>query len=91
MLNNANVLIKENPVEAVHVLSKLKDLLKYQLKDSTSETVYLADDIRFLTDYLNGDIYFKIHRKKQNLDRCRSQFALVADMEKKWDAMCKED
>ena len=53
MLNNANVLIKENPVEAVHVLSKLKDLLKYQLKDSTSETVYLADDIRFLTDYLN--------------------------------------
>lgn len=47
--------------------------------------------IRFLTDYLNGDIYFKIHRKKQNLDRCRSQFALVADMEKKWDAMCKED
>lgn len=53
MLNNANVLIKENPVEAVHVLSKLKDLLKYQLKDSTSETVYLAHDIRFLTDYLN--------------------------------------
>lgn len=48
MLNNANVLIRENPVEAVHVLSKLKDLLKYQLKDSTSETVYLADDIRFL-------------------------------------------
>ena len=40
-------------MEAVHVLSKLKDLLKYQLKDSTSETVYLADDIRFLTDYLN--------------------------------------
>ena len=33
MLNNANVLIRENPVEAVHVLSKLKDLLKYQLKD----------------------------------------------------------
>lgn len=53
MLNNANVLISENPVEAVHVLSKLKDLLKYQLKDSTSETVRLADDIRFLTDYLN--------------------------------------
>ena len=47
--------------------------------------------IRFLTDYLNGDTYFKIHRKQQNLDRCRSQFALVADMEKKWDAMCKED
>ena len=47
--------------------------------------------IRFLADYLNGDTYFKIHRKQQNLDRCRSQFALVADMEKKWDAMCRED
>lgn len=43
--------------------------------------------IRFLTDYLNGDTYFKIHRENHNLDRCRSQFALVADMEKKWDAM----
>lgn len=53
MLNNANVLIRESPVEAVHVLSKLKDLLRYQLKDSTSEKVYLADDIRFLHDYLN--------------------------------------
>ncbi len=47
--------------------------------------------MRFLTDYLNGDTYFKIHREHQNLDRCRSQFALAADMEKKWDAMCKED
>ena len=29
--------------------------------------------LRFLTDYLGGDIYFKIHREDQNLDRCRSQ------------------
>lgn len=53
MLNNANVLVRENPAEAVLVLSKLKDLLKYQLKDSVSEKVWLADDIRFLSDYLN--------------------------------------
>ncbi len=39
--------------------------------------------IRFLTDYLEGDTYFKIHRPKHNLDRCRNQFALVADMESK--------
>ncbi len=38
--------------------------------------------MRFLTDYLNGDTYFKIHREKQNLDRCRTQFKLVSDMEK---------
>lgn len=44
--------------------------------------------IRFLTDYLQGDTYFKIHRPGHNLDRCRSQFALVADMERKWDEMC---
>ncbi|OHB71590.1 MAG: mucin desulfatase [Planctomycetes bacterium RBG_16_43_13] len=33
--------------------------------------------LRFLTDYLSGDTYFKIHRKEQNLDRCRAQFKLV--------------
>lgn len=43
--------------------------------------------IRFLADYLEGDVYFKVHRPEQNLDRCRTQFALVADMEKKWDKM----
>ena len=39
--------------------------------------------MRFLTDYLEGDHYFKIHREGHNLDRCRTQFKLVADMEEK--------
>ena len=39
--------------------------------------------IRFLTDYLEGDHYFKISREGQNLDRCRTQFCLVKDMEEK--------
>ena len=43
--------------------------------------------MRFLTDYLEGDVYFKIHREFHNLDRARNQFALVADMEKKLDEM----
>lgn len=43
--------------------------------------------LRFLMDYLQGDIYFKIHYPEQNLDRSRTQFKLVADMEKKWDEM----
>ena len=43
--------------------------------------------IRFLTDYLNGDTYFKIHYPEQNLDRTRTQFKLVYDMENKMDAM----
>lgn len=43
--------------------------------------------MRFLADYLDGDIYFKTHREGHNLDRCRTQFKLVADMEKKLSAM----
>ena len=43
--------------------------------------------IRFLTDYLDGDKYFRIHYPEQNLDRCRTQFKLVSDMEKQWEAM----
>ncbi|MES2996214.1 MAG: aminoglycoside phosphotransferase family protein [Verrucomicrobiota bacterium] len=37
--------------------------------------------IRFLTDYLEGDVYFKTHRPGHNLDRCRTQLALVRRME----------
>lgn len=33
--------------------------------------------VRFLTDYLQGDVYFKIHREGHNLDRCRTQFKLL--------------
>lgn len=43
--------------------------------------------VRFLTDYLDGDHYFATHRPGHNLDRCRTQFKLVADMESKWQAM----
>ena len=43
--------------------------------------------MRFLTDYLQGDTYFKIHRENHNLDRCRTKFKLVKDMEAKWDTM----
>ncbi|MDR1705794.1 MAG: aminoglycoside phosphotransferase family protein [Clostridiales bacterium] len=43
--------------------------------------------LRFLTDHLEGDVYFKIHRENHNLDRARNQFALVRDMERKMDDM----
>ena len=38
--------------------------------------------IRFLSDFLDGDVYFRTHRPEHNLDRCRTQFKLVSDMEK---------
>ena len=43
--------------------------------------------IRFLTDYLEGDTYFHTSREGQNLDRCRTQFKLVGDMEAHWDEL----
>lgn len=43
--------------------------------------------MRFLADYLEGDHYFKISREEHNLDRCRTQFKLVRDMEEKLDEM----
>ncbi|MDE7053878.1 MAG: aminoglycoside phosphotransferase family protein [Oscillospiraceae bacterium] len=43
--------------------------------------------IRFLTDDLAGDEYFHISRERQNLDRCRTQFKLVAGMEEQWERL----
>lgn len=42
--------------------------------------------MRFLTDHLEGDTYFKKHRDN-HIDRARNQFTLVADMEKKLEDM----
>ena len=45
--------------------------------------------LRFLTDYLEGDAYFKVHRDGHNLDRCRTQFKLVESIEQQEHAMNK--
>ncbi len=44
---------------------------------------------RFLTDYLNGDTYFKIHRENHNLDRARNQFKIVREIEAMEDDLLK--
>ena len=54
-----------------------------------AKTMTMECGVRFLTDYLDGDHYFAVHRDGQNLDRARTQFRLVADMEKKWNEMQK--
>lgn len=59
-----------------------KELLPFGAKLMTYEC-----GIRFLMDYLNGDTYFHTDYDDHNLVRCRTQFALVADMEKKMDKM----
>ena len=45
--------------------------------------------MRFLTDYLEGDTYFKIHKPDHNLHRTRTQLKLVYDMEQKMDEMAE--
>ncbi len=43
--------------------------------------------IRFLTDFLEGDVYFKVHRPGHNLDRARNQFALLRSLESQREKM----
>jgi hypothetical protein len=43
--------------------------------------------IRFLTDFLNGDTYFRVHRPNHNLDRSRTQFKLVESITAQEEAM----
>ena len=57
-----------NPVEKAHLAFSGK-LITFEI------------GLRFLTDYLEGDHYFKIHRPGHNLDRCRTQFKLVESIE----------
>ena len=47
----------------------------------------LVVGMRFLTDHLSGDTYFRVHRPGHNLDRCRTQLRLVASMERQRDRM----
>ena len=63
-----------NPVE--------KSLLPF-----SGKLITLEIGIRFLTDYLEGDVYFKTRRPEHNLDRCRTQLKLVQSIEEQYDAM----
>ncbi len=55
----------------------------------SSKLMTLECGMRFLGDYINGDTYFKTAYPEHNLDRCHTQFVLVADMERKMDEMKK--
>ena len=52
-----------------------------------AKTMALELGIRFLTDYLEGDHYFKTKYPEHNLVRCRAQFRLVEEMEDHWEEM----
>lgn len=58
-----------------------------ELLAESARIMTLECGIRFLTDYLNGDVYFHTARPEHNLERARVQFCLVKDMEDKRDVM----
>jgi Ser/Thr protein kinase RdoA (MazF antagonist) len=53
----------------------------------SGKLITLECGVRFLTDYLNGDTYFKTSRRHHNLDRCRNQFGFVTALEENMEAM----
>ena len=53
-----------------------------RLLPAAAETIVYEQGLRFLTDHLEGDSYYRITRPGQNLDRCRVQFALLESLER---------
>ena len=52
-----------------------------------AKTLTLENALRFLKDYIDGDVYYQIARPTHNLDRARTQIKLVSEMEAHWDEM----
>jgi Ser/Thr protein kinase RdoA (MazF antagonist) len=71
-------------------LESVGDLLTNREKQflaSAGKVITFENGVRFLSDYLNGDNYYKVHRAGQNLDRCRAQFKLLESIEEQEDLM----
>lgn len=67
-------------------LYHLKEVLtqkEIQNLELAAKTVIYVQAMRFLTDYLNGDIYYSVQRPEHNLDRTNSQINLLTDLKKK--------
>lgn len=71
----------------LEVLGRNLTLREIELMPMAGQIITLECGMRFLTDFLNGDTYFKTHRPNHNLDRARAQFKLVEDMEQRYDEM----
>ncbi len=71
-------------------LSEVRDALSAKEVDSLAygaKMMTLEQAIRFLGDYLNGDVYFKTAYPEHNLVRARTQFQLLSEMDEHWDEM----
>ena len=84
-LSKVHLVLPKYTAFARGFLSELKGMLSRDellSLEAGARLMTLENGLRFLADHLNGDVYFKIHRPGQNLDRARAQFALFRDMEK---------
>ena len=71
-------------------LSEVRDILTPEEIDMlalSAKVITCEQAMRFLTDYIDGDLYYKIRTPDHNLIRARNQIALVADMERRFDQM----
>ncbi|MFQ5994278.1 MAG: phosphotransferase enzyme family protein [Acidiferrobacterales bacterium] len=60
---------------------------EFDLLPIAGRVITFETGMRFLTDYLKGDVYFRVKRPEHNLDRARNQFQLVRSMEEQHDTM----
>ena len=86
------VVFREEIFEALTqgYLSELKHSLSQGEKDHLlfgAKVMLLMIGVRFLTDFLEGDHYFKTAREYHNLERARNQFALLRQLEKRESAL----
>ncbi|MBQ9485958.1 MAG: aminoglycoside phosphotransferase family protein [Clostridia bacterium] len=65
-------------------LSEIRGITDTELKNLAFSAILMTYEcgMRFLADHIDGDTYFRISREGQNLDRARTQFKLIEDMEK---------
>ncbi|MDX1701716.1 MAG: phosphotransferase [Melioribacteraceae bacterium] len=90
----AKVEVRLNIFEAMTsgYLGELKDVLTFEEINNLvlgAKIIVYEQAIRFLTDFIEGDIYYKVDYQDHNLDRTKNQFALLASIEDKSDEMKK--
>ncbi|MDU1905197.1 MAG: histidine kinase [Dysgonomonas sp.] len=70
-INNVNIKVERDPQQAFAMITKLEDLLRYQLTETSHEKVFLKDDISFFNDYL----------ELESTRRSRFSYSIKADDE----------
>ena len=77
-------------------LSEVRDILtpaEIEMLPLSVKIITCELAMRFLTDYIDGDLYFKVRSPEHNLIRARNQMKLLTDIEDKYDqlvAICRD-